>query len=319
MQQKRKNILIAVDGSNNSLEAVRYVGRLMPDKQTRVTLFNVFDDLPESCLDLDVKGEHPGQGANLADLVLQRKQFFQDFTKRAQRLLSDMGYESENILVVIKKRDVGVARDIADEARKNYDALVLGRKGMGELRDLICGSVANKLLSHLQQVPIWVVGNRPDPSRVIVAMDRSTGARRALEYAGDVFADKHPDLLLLHVTRSLNLFQNAEEGATKKEKEDWLHMVKEELAAAEKSMELHFRDCIGALEGKGADLSRVRTKIIPGVYSRAGTIYGEATAGGYGTIVLGRRGLSRVEELMMGRVSSKVLQLAQEMAVWIVQ
>lgn len=41
--------------------------------------------------------------------------------------------------------------------------------------------------------------------------------------------------------------------------------------------------------------------------------------GGYGTIVLGRRGLSQVEKFTMGSVSSKTLQLAEEMAVWIVQ
>jgi hypothetical protein len=35
-------------------------------------------------------------------------------------------------------------------------------------------------------------------------------------------------------------------------------------------------------------------------------------------IVVGRRGLSRVEEFFMGRVSDKVLQLAKEMAVWVV-
>ena len=41
--------------------------------------------------------------------------------------------------------------------------------------------------------------------------------------------------------------------------------------------------------------------------------------GGYGTIVVGRRGLSKVYEFFMGRVSDKVLHLAKDMAVWIVE
>ena len=52
--------------------------------------------------------------------------------------------------------------------------------------------------------------------------------------------------------------------------------------------------------------------------SRAGTIVDQARRGGYGTIVVGRKGVTRVEEFFMGRVSSKVLQLAKDMAVWVV-
>ncbi|MGW8323578.1 MAG: universal stress protein, partial [Thermodesulfobacteriota bacterium] len=52
--------------------------------------------------------------------------------------------------------------------------------------------------------------------------------------------------------------------------------------------------------------------------SRAGTIVDQARRGGYGTIVVGRKGVTKVEEFFMGRVSSKVLQLAKNMAVWVV-
>jgi nucleotide-binding universal stress UspA family protein len=44
----------------------------------------------------------------------------------------------------------------------------------------------------------------------------------------------------------------------------------------------------------------------------------EARNNGYGTIVMGRRGISGVQEFFMGSVSSKVLQNATGMAVWIV-
>ena len=44
----------------------------------------------------------------------------------------------------------------------------------------------------------------------------------------------------------------------------------------------------------------------------------EAKEGGYGTIVMGRRGLSKVHEFLLGRVTTKVLQRAEKFAVWIV-
>ncbi len=58
--------------------------------------------------------------------------------------------------------------------------------------------------------------------------------------------------------------------------------------------------------------------MITGVSSRAGAIVEEAKRGGCGTIVMGRRGLSKVEEFFMGRVSNKVINLARDMAVWLV-
>ena len=63
---------------------------------------------------------------------------------------------------------------------------------------------------------------------------------------------------------------------------------------------------------------RVTTKLITKVGSRARAIIEEAEQGGYGTIVMGRRGMSVIEEFFMGRVSNKVIHLAKEKAVWIV-
>ena len=58
--------------------------------------------------------------------------------------------------------------------------------------------------------------------------------------------------------------------------------------------------------------------MITGVVSRAGAIVDEARHGGYGTVVIGRRGISKVEEFFMGRVSSKVINLAKDLSVWVV-
>ena len=41
-------------------------------------------------------------------------------------------------------------------------------------------------------------------------------------------------------------------------------------------------------------------------------------AGGYGTVVVGRRGLSKAEEFLMGSVSRSVVQKAHQCCVWVV-
>ncbi len=60
------------------------------------------------------------------------------------------------------------------------------------------------------------------------------------------------------------------------------------------------------------------TKVITGATTRAGTILEEARAGGYGTIVVGRRGVSTVEEFDMGRVTNKLVHSAKDRALWVV-
>ena len=72
------------------------------------------------------------------------------------------------------------------------------------------------------------------------------------------------------------------------------------------------------LKKAGLSDDQISSKIATGMTSRAKAIVEEAKKGGYGTIVVGRRGHSRVEEFFMGRVSNKVLQLAKKMAFWVV-
>ncbi|MEA4855216.1 MAG: universal stress protein [Solidesulfovibrio sp.] len=43
-----------------------------------------------------------------------------------------------------------------------------------------------------------------------------------------------------------------------------------------------------------------------------------AEEGGYGTLVVGRRGVSKQEEFLFGSVSTKIIQAAKGLAVWVV-
>jgi nucleotide-binding universal stress UspA family protein len=91
-----------------------------------------------------------------------------------------------------------------------------------------------------------------------------------------------------------------------------------EFRQAEQAVVDLFEQSIARLEKAGLKSDLITMKTVTKMPSRAKAIVEEAKKDGYGTIVLGRRGLSRVEEFFMGRVSNKVMQLAKEMAVWVV-
>lgn len=317
MSKDLKNILLAVDGSDQSFEGLRYVGRILPKGRVRMTILHVMDLIPDICWGLVPEIDLRCQRMNMSAWEVQERIRIEHFQGKARMLLLSQGYAEEVVSFVVKEREAGVARDIAREAQKGYAALVLGRRGLSAVKDFIFGSTTDKLVGYLHNVPVWVVGGQPDPNKILIAVDRSEGAMRALDYVGDMFGNMHPELLLLHVTRGISGFPPGRESLTK-EQTPWSGEANEEIEKIEKGVASFFRECIRRLEPKGADANRIRTQAVSVLYSPALAIFREARRGGYGTIVVGRRGISRTEEFIMGSVSSQVLQLAEEIAVWVV-
>jgi nucleotide-binding universal stress UspA family protein len=291
----------------------------MPADQTKVTLFHVMNPIPESFLDLaaDPALRHKIIGVHAWEF--QQKKILQDFLKKAERFLKASGYSEGQISVVNQKRRSGVARDILKEAQKGYAGLIVGRTGMSKTKDLVFGSIANKLVSRLSAVPLCVVGGRPDTKKILVAMDSSEGAMKTLDYVGKLFFGTHPDILLLHVIRGLSVFQPGYERLSMPEEEkDWVTDARDAFEKAQGRIEAVFEQGIRNLEQQGVDTRSIATRVVTGAKSRAAAIVEEARRGDYGTIVMGRKGASSVEEFVMGRVSSKVLQMAKQIAVWVV-
>jgi nucleotide-binding universal stress UspA family protein len=49
-----------------------------------------------------------------------------------------------------------------------------------------------------------------------------------------------------------------------------------------------------------------------------GAILQKAREGGYGSVIVGRRGISRTKRFLFGSVSNKIVQQARDVAVWVV-
>ena len=308
-----------MDASDQCFEAVRYAGLMLPTEQTKFTLFHVRNVIPESLWDLESGPDLRFRVTGFHAWEIQQQKMIEAFMDQANRLLTSMGHPAANILHVVRDKRRGIARDIAAEARENYHALVMGRRGISELKDLILGSTADKVLNHVQDVSVWVVGESPAPGRVLVALDGSEAALRALDYVGDMLRGTNVEVLLLYVSRGLGFLESGlDELLLIDEEKRWLSDARQALRATETSMDLRFQECIRRLAQKGLDPDRMEARIVRGSHSRSGTIVEEARLGGFGTIVVGRRGLSRVEEFIMGRVSNKVMQLARDIAVWVV-
>ena len=311
MDAKSNRILVAVDGSNQSLDAVRYVSKMLTPKKTEVVLFNVMRKIEDAFRDVGTEPAFHSKRANVSAWETTQGVMIQKFMNEAHKVLTDGGFPEESVITKIHECDVGVARDIIMESNSGYSAVVVGRRGLSRLMDIMMGSVAYKLMEKLSNVPVWIVGGTPSPGKVMLGLDPSEGAMRAVDHLGAILGGTNTEVTLLNVLRSPSMFVPELEDLSPASRKEIYDQAKEEIAPV-------FQEATRVLTKAGFNQDQITTNLITGVSSRAGAIVEEAKRGGCGTIVIGRRGISKVEEFFMGRVSNKLINLARDMAVWVV-
>ena len=135
-------ILIPVDGSENSLRAVRFLikqSTLFRDP-LEIHLLNVQHPFPGTIRGVAqlAQEEHQRQGlAALAD---------------ARKLFADASVEYAHHISVGETSEI-IARYVED---KNIEQVVMGTRGLGTIAGMLLGSVATKVL-HLVNVPVLLV------------------------------------------------------------------------------------------------------------------------------------------------------------------
>lgn len=306
MVEKEKQLLVLVDGSERSLLTIHYLTQVGAYRRMSVTLLHVFGDIPDSFWDLEKEPSSIKYVAEMRSWRRQQEKNLADYMDKCRKILIECGFPERNVTTKIHPLSNGVSGDIIAEAQKGYHAVVLRRRGVTLIGDLVMGSVAVKLLEKLSSVPIIIAGHDPVNQRVLIALDGSPGSARAVEFVGSVVADDPVEIELMHVIR----------------KQDWL---KEEISALEElekevqsTVPSLFNSAIDRLKACGVPSHNISTKLVTGVYSRAGAIVEEARQGQFGTIVVGRRGLSKIQEFYMGRVGQKVIQTAKKHTIWVV-
>ena len=309
MSNKKKKILLAVDGSGQSLNAVHYAGATFSTNNSEIVLFNILAGTPETFLDLGKEAVFQSDVAAIGAWTTQVKQNIEQFMQNAKSVLTDAGFQADDIKIKIHMKKSGVTRDILEEADKGYDALVVGRTGISKAKDILIGGIANKLIGKTAH-PIVVVGGKPTPKRILIAFDGSKGSKRAVDCIASLVDRSGCRIRLCHVVRRLNFRLGSKVFFTPKQITEWLDEHTKEIRPVLKEMEKR-------LIKSGFSKEFIDIEILDEQISRAYRIVSEARDCNYQTIVVGRRGLTIVEEFLMGRVSNKVLQMATEMAVWI--
>jgi nucleotide-binding universal stress UspA family protein len=304
-----KKMLVAIDGSDRSVKTVKYLANVAALRNAEINLFHVFSGIPESHYDLLKEPASIKMGGQLVAWESAQRKRMEKHMDKCRKILLAADFHPQRVIITIRDRKIGIARDIVAAAHTGYDAVVLRRRGMSRLTGLVMGSVAYKLLNAIDSVPLLFAGRKPYNQRILIGMDQSENAMRAVDFVGRMADGYGYEVALVNVMRGMgasDLPISVEAGADSGG--DALQSEIREI----------FATATERLVDAGFDRRNVHAEIIRDVPSRAGALVDMAEREDYSTIVVGRRGLTRTSAFVIGRVSPKVLQIGRRHHVWIV-
>lgn len=155
-------ILLALDGSRGAWKAVEYAARAFGKTSVaRITLLHILPELPPIFWD---EGHIPGEKERghreelVAAWKTRQQEAWKGLSSRARDFLVEAGINSDAVTSKFIPRQYDTAEDIVDEAKTGgFDTIVLGRRGMGEAKSLLLGSVSHKIVQYAQGLTVCLV------------------------------------------------------------------------------------------------------------------------------------------------------------------
>lgn len=174
------------------------------------------------------------------------------------------------------------------------------------------GEIAAKVLEYCRLCPVWMLKGSIRNKHVLVAVDNSKNALRAVEHAGFMLSGTDAKITIFHSKRDVRRFiPQAVLDEFPEVQKFWRHKAGEVIIPfMQKAKDI--------LLAAGLGEAQITSKVIDGSRSAAADILNEAQNSDSGTIFLGIRGYSGVKDYTMGSVTRKVLNQAIDMTVSIV-
>lgn len=307
-----RTILVAIDGSIYSKHALGYLA----------TLFAGQPEVSLHLLSLIPSGSQPAGSEWMTEQELMnamhpatRKQLVNQrhYVTSGTELLARHGFAPEQVKETVRLSRGGLAQEILHEARHGlYDALVIGRRGIGKLEEMILGSVSATLLEKSHDVPLWIIDGEVNSHRFLVPVDGTFHSLMAIDHLAFILKDNpHAEITLFHSAAML-----ANRPAIKPEEfyEQWGQEWCDAHLSRPDSL---FHAPRQLLIDGGFPAERILWHQTMKGIDPSRQILRQALVDDFGTIVMGRRGGEISKGLFKG-VSDRVLLMAEKVAIWIV-
>jgi nucleotide-binding universal stress UspA family protein len=306
-------IIVPVDGSENALKSLDYINRIFGSKhKLRLSLVHLVPKLPLILVEESRKSQETVD--QLREIEKRNSKIAERVLTDAKNRLKEIGFAQKTVEAVFRNIEVGVARDICSWAEKNKkaDAIIISSRGRSRLETFFTGAIANKVLEYVKVCPVWMIKGKVKSKNVLLAVDNSENAMRAVAHVGFLLAGTDVTVTIFHSKRDLRRFVPQE--------------VLHEFPGVQKFWQKKAGDVVAPYMKKARDMlikaglaeNQISVKLVDGGRSAAMDILEEAEGNTIGTIVLGKKGHSDVKDYSMGSTTKKVLDRASDMAVCIV-
>lgn len=306
-----KKILLAVDDSVYSKQAVKYAARIASAVENiTYTLFNV-KPLVSQIL-IEGAEADPEAKAQVNTLVRRNTEAARRVVENLKDFMVGEGIRENRVQSVTESTHLGMAKDILNRAEEGlYDAILMARRGLTPSRDFFIGTIAAKVMEHALKIPVWIVNGETISMKFLLAVDGSENSQRAVDYLIDMVG-ANPDLklTLFHVLPYLSHYYSVD---FERENPHLQEVLQHE---DKRRMEDFYEKLYPRLETAGLRRSQIEIKSSIRSYDISTAILGEAKTGHYGTVVIGRRG--EREAFFTGRIAMRLVQKVSNQALCVV-
>ena len=226
--------------------------------------------------------------------------------------VTNNGFDPGRIETLTRPKDFGLAKDIIEIAQEGqFDAIAAGRRGVSGLQEMVMGSLTSKLSEHSAVIPVWIISGKVPNTRLLLAVDGSESAYRAVDHVSFML-DGNPDVLLtlFHAVPRLKDYCEVDFSDTDKDIEEFL------IQDDKRCLSRFYAHAMKRFKEAGITEKQIEIKETRRKGNVGKAIIRKAKEGDYGTVIVGRRGLDR--SFFMGSTSKYVLSQANNLAVWVI-
>ncbi|MFH0728997.1 MAG: universal stress protein [Pseudomonadota bacterium] len=306
-----KKIVIAVDGSIHSKNAVHYAAEKY--KQLSDVSFSLIHIQPTVSQYLaEEAGKTTSGKGKLEKIHLKNQSVALELLAELKDTMIREGVDEKDIECFTQPRRHNAAKDILDYSeKKNVCAVLAGRSGISYMKELMIGSVTSELFTHSKLVPIWVVDHKVRSGDLLVAVDGSPGSRRVVDHVSFVMAGaKFDRIIFLHIASKLSDYCPVDSSKKNEEMEDFIKKSDRSATA-----DFHHQ-ALAMLKKAGIAEQRIDFKTLESRWLVGKAIIEEAKRLNTQTIVVGKSGSGDAEHI--GKVPRYIINKFEDCAIWLV-
>jgi nucleotide-binding universal stress UspA family protein len=305
-----KKILIAIDGSSYSTQALEYLALLfLDDPSIHFHLTSCVSGheniLPSSADRRDSLLPSSGSPG--------KRQTAERYLENATAKLIHLNIASERISSSVEPSGYDIAATIQRQAENLLmDSILIGRRGLNTLSEMLLGSVSTTLLNKCHAIPLWIIDGEVRNRNFLVPVDGSLPSLMAIDHLTHIMGGRQD--ITLYLFHCLHFLGNTVEASP----ESFYHLWEKEWC------DTHLCGDKNLFHGPTqllieAGIPKEHIIILPekSDLEAARSIIRQAEKYHCGTIVIGRRGDGTTKGIL-GGVSDRTVKNAQDIALWVV-